>query len=61
MEVMGVLRVLRVLGGGKEYPDIPLGRPGSAEEAARAVLAVASPLFSYVSGETVRVTAGRNM
>ncbi|PLN79843.1 hypothetical protein BDW42DRAFT_201429 [Aspergillus taichungensis] len=43
------------------YPDIPLGRPASPEEAARAVLGVASPLFSYVSGETIRVTGGRNM
>lgn len=43
------------------YPDIPLRRPASPEEAARSVLAVASPLFSYVSGETIRVTGGRNM
>lgn len=43
------------------YKDIPLGRPGSPEEAARAVLAVASPLFSYVSGQTIMVTGGRNM
>ncbi|RAH48074.1 NAD(P)-binding protein [Aspergillus brunneoviolaceus CBS 621.78] len=45
----------------RQYPDIPLGRPASAEEAARVVLAVASPLFAYVTGETVRVTGGRNM
>ncbi|RJE20928.1 reductase, partial [Aspergillus sclerotialis] len=43
------------------YPDIPLRRPASPEEAARAVLGVASPLFSYVTGETIRVTGGRNM
>lgn len=43
------------------YPDIPLGRPATPDEAARSVLAVASPLFSYVSGETIRVTGGRNM
>lgn len=43
------------------YPDIPLRRPASPEEAARSILAVASPLFSYVSGETIRVTGGRNM
>ncbi|PYH89826.1 3-oxoacyl-reductase [Aspergillus ellipticus CBS 707.79] len=47
-------------GSAAEYPDIPLGRPASPEEAARAVLGVASPLFSYVSGETIRVTGGRN-
>ncbi|KAL4928384.1 SDR family NAD(P)-dependent oxidoreductase [Aspergillus undulatus] len=45
----------------KTYPDIPLGRPASPEEAARSVLAVASPLLSYVNGETIRVTGGRNM
>ncbi|KAA8646171.1 hypothetical protein EYZ11_001554 [Aspergillus tanneri] len=43
-----------------QYPDIPLGRPGSPNEAARSILAVASPLFAYVSGETIRVTGGRN-
>jgi len=43
------------------YPDIPLGRPGNATEAASAVLAVASPLFSYVSGQTISVTGGRNI
>lgn len=43
------------------YPDIPLRRPASPEEAARSVLGVASPLFSYVSGETIKVTGGRNM
>ena len=46
--------------GGK-FPDIPLGRPGTATEAASVVLAVASPLFSYVSGQTISVTGGRNM
>lgn len=43
------------------FPDIPLGRPGTATEAAAAVLAVASPLFSYVSGQTISVTGGRNI
>ncbi|OAA54628.1 Short-chain dehydrogenase/reductase SDR [Cordyceps fumosorosea ARSEF 2679] len=41
--------------------DIPLGRPGTATEAAASILAVASPLFSYVSGQTIMVTGGRNM
>jgi len=43
------------------YKDIPLGRPGTATEAASAVLAVVSPLFSYVNGQTIEVTGGRNM
>lgn len=53
----------RAAGGGAKaaYPDIPLGRPGTAEEAAKSILAVASPLFSYVSGQTISVTGGRNM
>src|ERR1700722_7361994 len=43
------------------YKDIPLGRPGSATEAAGSVLAVVSPLFSYVNGQTIEVTGGRNI
>ncbi|OAQ58593.2 3-oxoacyl-(acyl-carrier-protein) reductase [Pochonia chlamydosporia 170] len=43
------------------YADIPLRRPGTATEAAGSILAVASPLFSYVSGQTIMVTGGRNM
>lgn len=47
--------------GVSPYADIPLQRPGSPTEAASAVLAVASPLFSYVNGQTIMVTGGRNM
>lgn len=43
------------------FKDIPLGRPGTATEAASSILAVASPLFSYVTGQTIMVTGGRNM
>ncbi|KAF2145181.1 uncharacterized protein K452DRAFT_295718 [Aplosporella prunicola CBS 121167] len=43
------------------FEDIALRRPGTATEAARAILAVASPLFSYVDGQTISVTGGRNM
>jgi len=43
------------------HKDIPLGRPGSAHEAAKSILAVVSPLFSYVSGQTIEVTGGRNI
>lgn len=45
----------------QQHLDIPLRRPGTATEAASAVLAVASPLFSYVNGQTISVTGGRNI
>lgn len=35
------------------FTDIPLRRRGTATEAASAILAVACPLFSYVSGQTM--------
>lgn len=44
-----------------QHLDIPLRRPGTASEAASAVLAVCSPLMSYVTGQTLMVTGGRNM
>jgi 3-oxoacyl-[acyl-carrier protein] reductase len=47
--------------GSSAFRDIPLGRPGTATEAAGAILAVVSPLMSYVSGQTLSVTGGRNM
>jgi 3-oxoacyl-[acyl-carrier protein] reductase len=47
--------------GDLAYADIALRRPGTPTEAASAVLAVASPLFSYVTGQTIMVTGGRNM
>ena len=47
--------------GADVYADIPLRRPGSSTEAAKSILAVASPLFDYVSGQTIMVTGGRNM
>lgn len=47
--------------GPANYPEIPLNRPGTATEAASSILAVASPLFGYVSGQTIMVTGGRNM
>lgn len=47
--------------GAVPHADIPLRRPGTATEAASAVLAVASPLGSYISGQTISVTGGRNM
>ncbi|KAK5169923.1 uncharacterized protein LTR77_005901 [Saxophila tyrrhenica] len=47
--------------GSAAYKDIPLGRPGTATEAASAILSIVSPLMSYVSGQTLSVTGGRNM
>jgi 3-oxoacyl-[acyl-carrier protein] reductase len=38
---------------------IPLGRPGTPEEAAGPVLFLASPLSNYVSGIVLEVTGGR--
>jgi 3-oxoacyl-[acyl-carrier protein] reductase len=48
-------------GGAVPFQDIPLRRPGTATQAASAVLAIASPLSSYISGQTISVTGGRNM
>jgi 3-oxoacyl-[acyl-carrier protein] reductase len=36
--------------------DIPLRRIGTPTDAARAILAVVSPLFSYVSGQVSQTT-----
>lgn len=47
--------------GPDAFKDIPLGRPGTATEAASAILSIVSPLMSYVSGQTLSVTGGRNM
>ncbi len=37
---------------------IPLGRPGTVEEAAGPILFLASPLANYVSGQVIEVTGG---
>lgn len=39
-------------------PMIPLGRPGTPEEAAGAILFFASPLSDYVSGQVLEVAGG---
>ncbi|KIW78543.1 hypothetical protein Z517_08381 [Fonsecaea pedrosoi CBS 271.37] len=39
--------------------DVPLGRPGKVPEAAAAIMAAASPLFDYITGETLMVTGGK--
>jgi len=37
---------------------IPLGRPGTPDEAAGAVVMLCSPFSSYVSGHCLEVTGG---
>lgn len=41
--------------------DIPLRRPGRADEAAAAVLLLTTPLASYITGHTLEVTGGRGI
>jgi len=58
---LGIPKATSAATGRDEHLDIPLRRPGTATEAASSILAVASPLFSYVNGQTISVTGGRNM
>ncbi len=54
---LGIPLAQKEAAGSNEYADIPLRRPGTATEAASAILAVASPLFSYVNGQTILVSS----
>lgn len=40
------------------FSTIPLGRPGTPEEAAGGIVLLASPLAAYVTGHTLEVTGG---
>jgi 3-oxoacyl-[acyl-carrier protein] reductase len=43
---------------GRAFTANPLGRPGTADEAAGGILLMASPLAAYVTGHTLEVTGG---
>jgi 3-oxoacyl-[acyl-carrier protein] reductase len=58
---LGIPSAQKANQGAAAHADIPLRRPGTATEAASVILALASPLFSYVSGQCIMVTGGRNM
>lgn len=58
---LGIPQKQKDAAGPNAHADIPLRRPGTPTEAASVILAVASPLFSYVDGQTIMVTGGRNM
>lgn len=58
---LGIPQKVKDASQASKVAGIPLGRVASATEAASSVLAVASPLFSYVTGQTIMVTGGRNM
>ncbi|KAI0125516.1 hypothetical protein BJ170DRAFT_435393 [Xylariales sp. AK1849] len=58
---LGIPEAQTKAAGPAMHADIPLRRPGTATEAASVILAVCSPLFGYVTGQTIMVTGGRNM
>ena len=48
-------------GGVNATADIPLRRAGEAYEAASSIFALCSPLASYINGQTLEVTGGRQI
>ena len=54
---LGIPKAQKEAAGSGAYADIPLRRAGTATEAASVILAVASPLFSYVNGQTIMVSS----
>jgi len=58
IEVDGSKVVLGMPSGPRDYRMIPLQRVGTTEEAAAAILFLASPLSGYVNGHCLEVTGG---
>ncbi|KAF2837698.1 3-oxoacyl-reductase [Patellaria atrata CBS 101060] len=58
---LGIPEAQQRAAGAAQHLDIPLRRPGTATEAAGSILALCSPYFSYVTGQTIEVTGGRNI
>jgi len=56
--VPGAQRSVTTTQDPESYPQIPLRRGGTPDDAAGSVLFLASPLASYVSGHTLEVTGG---
>ncbi|CAO3699181.1 unnamed protein product [Rhizopus stolonifer] len=66
IEVNGQKVALGIPTGNKQgavnpFADIPLGRAGNADEVAGSVMALCTPLTSYVTGHTLEVTGGRGI
>lgn len=45
----------------RDTSSIPLGRPGTVDDAANVMLFLASPMSSYVTGTCIECTGGRYM
>lgn len=45
----------------RDTSDIPVGRPGTVDDAAGVMLFLASPMSAYVTGTCIECTGGRYM
>ena len=58
---LGIPGVTEKEKAGNRYINVPLQRAASPKEAASSILAVASPLFDFVTGQTIEVDGGLYM